>query len=161
VTHSDTPLVELPDPSFVQPSAADVDAFLQFGSVIRTEFRWIKTGPFWKAQANLEDTYEGARVRLIGTYNPLTGNLSFALIWAGCRVRGLDRHGPPHPNPDGQLLQCPHKHRWTDADRDQWAYHPADITASDREGVFRQFLAESNIRFEGTYLEAYDQGSLL
>jgi hypothetical protein len=145
----------------VPPSAADVDAFLQFGSVIRGEFRWTKSGPFWKAQVLIEDCYEGARVRVVGTYNPVTKNLSYALIWAGCRVRGLDRFGPPHPNPDGQLLGCPHKHRWTDSERDQWAYEPSDITASDREGVFRQFLAESNIRFEGTYVEALEQGSLL
>jgi hypothetical protein len=145
----------------VQPSAADVEAFLNAGSAIRNEFRWVRSGPFWKAQVALEDTYESARVRVVGTYNPTTGNLSYALIWAGCRVRGLDHRGPPHPNPDGVVLACPHKHRWSDGERDQWAYQPPDITAVDREGVFRQFLAESNIRFDGVYVEAIEQGELL
>jgi len=129
--------------------------------VVRGEFRWIRCGPFWKAQVSLEDTYEGAKAKLVGTYNPKTGNLSYALIWAGCRIRGLDRFGPPHPNPNGELLPCPHKHRWSDRERDQWAYVPADITASDRHGVLLQFLAECNIRFDGLYFEAFEQGQLL
>lgn len=145
----------------MHPSAADVEAILGQGAEIRGEFRWIRVGTFWKAQAYLEDTYEGARVRVIGTYSPRTGNLSFALVWAGCRIRGLDRFGPPHPNPDGEILQCPHKHRWTDSERDQWAYVPADIRAFDKKGVLMEFLAECNIRFRGTYFEAVEQGVLL
>jgi hypothetical protein len=87
--------------------------------------------------------------------------MSFTLVWAGCRIRSLDMGGPPHPNPDGRLLQPPHKHRWTDAHRDREAYIPIDITASDREGVFHQFLRESNIRFDGQYVDAFEQGDLL
>jgi hypothetical protein len=145
----------------VIPSAADVEALLNHGARLREEFRWVRSGRFWKAGAYLSDTYEGARVKVIGTYSPPTRNLSFALIWAGCRVRGLDFSGPPHPNPDGVILPCPHKHRWEDGARDRWAYVPPEITASERLAVFMQFLAECNIRFEGQYFEAVEQGNLL
>lgn len=144
------------------PNAADVEAFLAHGSVLRGEFRWHQVGRHnWRAEAWLEDTYEGAKVKIVGTYNSRIRNLSYALIWAGCRIRGLDVNGPGHRNPDGEWLETPHKHRWTDRDRDRWAYFPDDIVSTDRRGIFLEFLNESNIRFEATYVDAYLQGELL
>ena len=144
------------------PSQADVDALLAHGGTISGEFRWNRVGRTnWKAEASLDGTYEGARVKLVGTYNSHTRNLSYTLVWAGCRIRGLDLGGPDHPNPDGQALPCPHKHRWTDADRDRWAYIPEDIVSRDRRGVFMEFLNECNVRFLGSYVDAEIQEVLL
>ncbi|MEJ7811177.1 MAG: hypothetical protein WKG32_12260 [Gemmatimonadaceae bacterium] len=143
------------------PTEADVEAALHHGAVVRGEFRWRRTGPFnWKAEAALEDTYEQARIKLVGTYNARIRNLSYTLVWANCRIRGLDIGGPSHPNPDGVRVPTPHKHRWTTADRDQWVYNPTDITARQIQGVFDQFLAESNIRSEAVFIGPIDQGEL-
>jgi hypothetical protein len=145
----------------VIPSEADVGAFLHHGSVLRAEFRWRKTGRTnWKAEAYLEEAYEDARIKLVGTYNSRTRNLSYTLVWATCRVRSLDVGGPSHRNPDGEEVPTPHKHRWTTSDRDQWVYRPTDITSSSIRGIFDEFLTESNIRFEGTFFEPIEQGEL-
>lgn len=136
-------------------------AFLHQGSALRAEFRWRKTGRTnWRAEAQLDDAYEGARIKLVGTYNSRTRNLSYTLVWASCRVRSLDVGGPPHTNPDGERIPTPHKHRWSNADRDQWVYRPTDITSTSLRGIFEEFLAESNIRFEGTFFEPVEQEEL-
>lgn len=145
----------------MSPSEADVHALLNHGAVIRGEFRWRKVGKTnWKADAYLEDTYDGARVKLVGTYNEKVNNLSYTLVWANCRVRSLDVGGPPHPNPDGESVPTPHKHRWSDSDRDRWVYIPTDITETTVSGIFQQFLAESNVRFEGAYTAPESQQEL-
>ncbi len=143
------------------PTEADVGAFLHNGCALRSEFRWKKTGRTnWKAEAWLDDTYEGARIKLVGSYNSRTKNLSYTLVWTNCRVRSLDVGGPAHTNPDGESIATPHKHRWTNTDRDQWVYLPTDITSTTLRGIFEEFLAESNIRFEGTFFEPVEQGEL-
>lgn len=144
------------------PSEADVEALLNQGAVVRAPFRWVQVGRTnWKAEVWLEDTYEAARVKLVGTYNHRTRNLTYTLVWANCRIRSLDMGGPAHRNPDGREFDTPHKHRWTDDHRDRVVYAPDDITAADREGVFRQFLNECGIRFESVYQDAVAQGDLL
>jgi hypothetical protein len=144
------------------PSQTDVEAVLSRGAVIKSEFRWHRVGRTnWKAEAWLEETYEGARVKLVGTYNSRTHNLSYTLVWAGCRIRSLDIGGPPHPNPDGALLPTPHKHRWTDKHRDRWAYTPTDILSRGLRGIFYEFLGECNVSMEGDYLDPEEQGVLL
>lgn len=144
------------------PSEADVDALLGTGAKIRSEFRWMRVGKTnYKAEVWLADTYEGARVKLVGTFNVRTQNLSYTLVWAGCRIRSLDVGGPSHPNPDGELLPTPHKHRWTDRYRDRVAYVPLDITSTQLRGIFYEFLAECNIEMEGAYIDLTEQGELL
>lgn len=131
---------------------ADVEALLVHGAVIRSAFRWTKVGRTnWRAEVWLEETYEGARVKLTGTYNTKTRNLSYTLIWAGCRIRGLDVGGPAHPNPDGEWLPTPHKHRWVDGMQDRWAYTPDDIVSTTVGGILSDFLGECNITLEGAY----------
>ncbi|MCC6241753.1 MAG: hypothetical protein IT353_02880 [Gemmatimonadaceae bacterium] len=128
---------------------------------MRAEFRWRKAGRTnWKAEAFVDDTYEGARVKLVGTFNGRTRNLSYTLVWAACRIRSLDVGGPAHKNPDGESLPTPHKHRWTDTDQDQWVYAPTDINSQTLRGIFEEFLAECNIRFEGTFIDLVEQQEL-
>ena len=135
------------------PSEADVFALLQQGAVLKGEFRWRRVDEYrWRAEAPLSDTYEDARVKVVGTYNERVHNLSYTLVWAHCRVRSLDVNGPPHRNPDGTRMPTPHKHRWTDAHRDRVAYIQTDITPTGTlEQIFREFLNESNIQFAGQY----------
>lgn len=143
------------------PTEADVSALLSWGAVIRGEFRWKKVGKTnWKAEVYLDETYDGARVKLVGTYNSRIRNLSYTLVWALCRIRSLDMNGPAHENPDGIRIETPHKHRWSNSDRDQWVYKPDDITETTVRGVFEQFLQESNIRFDGTFFEPVEQEEL-
>lgn len=143
------------------PTEADVHAFLSTGCSLRAEFRWRLTGRNrWKAEAFLEDTYDGARVKIVGTHNDRTGNTSFTLVWANCRIRSLDINGPAHANPDNEVIETPHKHRWSNRDRDLWVYRPTDITARTLRGIFEQFLTECGIRFEGSYFDVSVQTTM-
>jgi hypothetical protein len=140
-------------------SEADVNALLDQGSVVRGDFAWRKVGRTnWRADCVLEECYDGARVKLTATLNSRIRNISFSLVWASNRVRGLDVGGPAHPNPDGEVLETPHKHRWTDRHGEREAYKPTDIDAtSDLRSIFQQFLSECNIRFEGSYFDPVEQ----
>jgi hypothetical protein len=60
----------------------------------------------------------------------------------------LDLDGPPHRNPDGEEIPCPHFHRYREGYADKWAYAaPADKYAnpSDLRAMFESFMAECHI----------------
>jgi len=90
------------------------------------------------------------------SYNPEARTLSYALIHRGfgARIYGLCM-GKAHRNPDtGQNMGELHKHQWRDPYRDQYAYIPADITASieDPFAVWREFCSEALIEHRGQLL---------
>lgn len=86
-----------------------------------------------------------------GSYNPLAQALTFVLIHRGVgRIYGLDL-GKDHHNPSCDFVGEPHKHRWTEAQRDKEAYRPDDITANvtNPVAVWEQFCAEAQIEHKG------------
>jgi hypothetical protein len=146
----------------MRPREADVEALLTHGAALEGEFRWRPSGEGrYRAEAWLTEAYEGARIRITGTYNHRTRNISYSLVWGAHRVRGLDVGGPAHPNPDGEMLLSPHKHRWTDRHGSRYAYVPDDINSDRLEGIFHDFLAESNVRFLGQYYAPEVQDTFL
>lgn len=60
----------------------------------------------------------------------------------------LDLHGPPHKNPDGVIVPCPHLHRYREGYADKWA-EPAPeerfSNLADPWTTFLQFLAYCNV----------------
>lgn len=137
------------------PTQADVDALLAHGGTIREPFRWEKRGRSnYKADVWVEDMYEGARVKLSGTYNARTRNLSYSLVWHR-RVRGWDIGGPPHGG-----IPTPHRHLWVGAEVDM-PPEPLTVNSDSLEGILREFLAECNIKLEGDFIAAEHQGILL
>ncbi len=86
-----------------------------------------------------------------GSYNPLAGALTYALIHRGVgRIYALDL-GKDHHNPSCQYVGERHKHRWSEVQRDKEAYRPEDVTAdvTDPAAVWAQFCAEAGIRHDG------------
>ena len=59
----------------------------------------------------------------------------------------LDIDGPPHTNPDGQTLPCPHLHVYREGEGDKWARPlPSDFTdTADLVTTLQQFLAYCGI----------------
>lgn len=87
-----------------------------------------------------------------GWYNPLVPSFSVALIHRGVgRIYGLcighEHHNPSCSNVGAEV----HKHAWSDATRDKYAYRPADISAQpDNPGLaLQEFFREANIRHNG------------
>lgn len=60
----------------------------------------------------------------------------------------LDLDGPPHENPDGTVLPCPHLHMYREGWWDKWAIPapPALCSTSNLTDVFREFLVYCNVQ---------------
>lgn len=86
-----------------------------------------------------------------GSFNPLAGALTYALILkTDGRIYGLDL-GKDHHNPSCTQVGEKHKHRWTGQFRDKEAYVPDDISApvGDPVAVWQQFCVEAGITHAG------------
>ncbi|WP_416799480.1 DUF6978 family protein [Ciceribacter azotifigens] len=62
----------------------------------------------------------------------------------------LDFNGPPHRNPDGEEIPCPHIHIYKEGFGDKWAYPaPADIFANINDGfqTLYDFMKYCNIEY--------------
>ncbi|HEV7282315.1 MAG TPA: hypothetical protein VGN57_19085 [Pirellulaceae bacterium] len=60
----------------------------------------------------------------------------------------LDIDGPPHTNPDGMDVPCPHLHVYRQGFADKWAFpiDPSEFTdTSNLLRTFRQFLTRCNV----------------
>jgi hypothetical protein len=60
----------------------------------------------------------------------------------------LDLDGPPHRNPDGEEIRCPHLHLYREGYGDKWAIAaPADRypDTSDLFATFQAFMVHCNI----------------
>lgn len=59
----------------------------------------------------------------------------------------LEYEGPPHTNPDGKLIVCPHLHRYRRNFNDRWAEHIASKFGdpSDLASCLMSFLKYCNI----------------
>ena len=60
----------------------------------------------------------------------------------------LDIDGPPHENPDGDVVPCPHLHVYKEGFGDRWAYPiPNTFTnTSDLVKTLREFLVYCKVR---------------
>jgi len=77
-------------------------------------------------------------------------------------IRRLDLRDD-HPNPDGKLFEgATHKHRWSVADNNAWAYAPDDIPhdpsippliEDNYRAIFEAFANECGIKFGPDYIE--------
>jgi len=83
---------------------------------------------------------KGARIRL----SKCTYQERYAVIEVLLR---LDVNGPPHENPDGQEIPCPHLHVYREGYGTKWASPlPSDFTdTSDLVETLRDFLTYCNV----------------
>jgi hypothetical protein len=61
----------------------------------------------------------------------------------------LDIDGPPHENPDGLIVPCPHLHVYKEGYADKWAYSisPKDFTNTmDLVNTLKDFLQYCRVR---------------
>jgi hypothetical protein len=59
----------------------------------------------------------------------------------------LDIVGPPHTNPDGSIVDCPHIHIYREGYGDKWAY-PLPVTFSKTESLLKvldEFMSYNNV----------------
>lgn len=129
----------------------------------------------WEEQSERYVRTQVAVVNSLGEYLYLTGKVnrrrpgasSWALVWGRKvalehpeSIRRLDLRGR-HRNPDGELWHDrTHKHRWSAADNNSWAYTPDDIPheipgsvvgVDNYREVFEAFAAECGVSLGDGY----------
>ncbi len=59
----------------------------------------------------------------------------------------LDVDGPPHTNPDGERIECPHLHLYREGYGDRWAQPLPDgfTDPADRSQMLKEFLDYCNV----------------
>ncbi len=60
----------------------------------------------------------------------------------------LDINGPPHRNPDDEIVPCPHLHIYQEGYGDKWAYPLAQDKFADTTNLYQtlmDFLTECNV----------------
>ena len=132
----------------------------EFAEILADPSKVIAGDLVWKPDADHSPSCEfsaeiqsdvGWPIVVRGSYNPIAGKLTFAVIHrSDGRIYALDL-GARHHNVDGHWVGDTHKHRWAEATADKHAYEPEDITASvtDAVQVWRQFCTEAHIRHLG------------
>src|SRR5579884_699896 len=118
------------------------------GTVIRRPIIPSRT-PRWRLETTVVAPTTLETLRLVGSYGRT--NWSFALLVNTIPIRRLTMHGGRHTNPDGTVIEEPHKHIWDDLHRDREAYVPTDIDFSDVNEAFFDFLKECGITLMGQY----------
>lgn len=104
-----------------------------------------------------EETYA---LQLIGIFTPATRAYRFNLFLGSQPIRML-HVGKTHHNPDCTRIGERHKHKWTDAHDEHWAYEPEDIDFSDMERAFWTFLKECAIDYKGRFKKPFVQKRLI
>jgi|SRR5947209_16912850 len=147
-------------------SEAAVQAVLDSKLAVVTSPQWREHGTSFKADLPVENPHR-LPLRLSVTVSArLPGHYSFALLHGNQRIRALDVRGSHKNRCRGSYeawTRRTHKHAWTDACAEAWAFTPADIppTPGTAEAVipgeYRQsyeaFLAECHIDQEAPWVD--------
>lgn len=123
--------------------------------MIREEIKWVyKNGREHIVEfvIPVESPTPAIKLQLVANINTKINKFSLTIVYNGSvRIKSLDI-GKGHRNPPDRKINVgkKHKHTWTNEWKDQWAYKPDDITdGAGFEQVFKEFLKECNITFEG------------
>ena len=78
-------------------------------------------------------------------------NYSYSLLHKGSiPIRRWGSH-TGHRNPDNDIVDGAHKHKWRDNVGDSFAYPTDDVCTSDADEAFFDFCDEENIELNGRY----------
>ena len=136
-----------------EPTQAEAERVLQLEQEIGQRVTWRpqRDGkrPRWRLQATVLAIGSPVSLQLVGNYGKR--HWSFALLVENTPIRRCDYQWSSHRNPDGTKIAQPHKHRWDDVHQDREAYVPDDISFSDVNQAFFDFLRECNIMLIGPY----------
>ena len=130
-------------------TAAEAEAILAEDKVIGVNLTWRGIGRGHRLEAKVLSVDSGAVLSLRGYVG--VKNRSYALLYQNTPIRKYTVHDR-HRNPaTGEVVLGPHKHTWDDEWADKIVYVPDDIRVGDPNEELLDFLAECNIRLQGTY----------
>ena len=133
---------------------AEVERIVLAPKSISKDVEWhFNQNESWaKCELNVENDLKVNLKAYINVNMEETSLQSFSLILSNAYcIRRLDVNGS-HRNrhSDDNLWQITsHKHKWTDACRDSYAYTPDEVVGKKVDDNFRLFCKECNIQFKG------------
>lgn len=140
-------------------SQARMDQIYDMDKVLEEDWQWEHRGSNIRGEGVVQCLDEELYLTLKAWKRKETDKYAFSLLYKTSKtVRRWDK-STPHKNPDGEVLEDPHKHYWTEEHEDGFAYPVDDVTTSNFDEAFFDFLEESNIEHNGQYqshLEAYN-----
>lgn len=121
----------------------EAEALHNAPKIIFEDFIWEYDGSKYHGSVRVECRDRDDILRLVGWVNDR--RYSYSLIYRNAiTIRRWGDH-PGHRNPDGELVEGPHKHRYEEEYEDGWAYNVNDVSTSDARQAFFDFLDEESI----------------
>lgn len=115
---------------------------------IYDDFTWSWDGTKFVGSVSVECVHRDDILRLVAWRNDY--RYSFSLLYRNAiTIRRWGNH-PGHTNPDDEPIDGPHKHKYIDGHEDDWAYETDDVSTSDVQQAFFDFLKEESIELVGS-----------
>lgn len=133
------------------------DQLSNMPKVIDEDWRWRykQRKDKYEAEAKVKCISENTTLSLVGWINRRK-SYSYSLIYKGSiPIRRWGGH-PCHKNPDGEHIQSAHKHKWRQDVGTSYAYETDDVSTSNVDQAFFDFLDEESIEFNGTHFKFED-----
>lgn len=112
---------------------------------IYEKIKWDFDGQKHHTEARVDCLNRDDVLRLTVWYNT-RGDYSFSLLYRNAIIIKRWGNHPGHRNPDGELVDGPHKHYYQEGyEDDDWAYNTSDVSTSDLRQGFFDFLDEESI----------------
>jgi len=130
----------------------EAEQVIETAKIITEELTWNRyirrRNEAWKLSVSFQ-TENGDMLKLIGN---ISDNYSFALIYKGKPIRKYTVHTSAHTDPKTEIkYQEPHKHTWDDQFEDKCCYIPDDISLTDINDAFLDFIKECKIDLQSNY----------
>jgi hypothetical protein len=128
---------------------SEIDEIHDMEKVMEEDWVWEKVGPNLIEEAKVYCINSDINLTLKGWKREKYG---FCLLYKNTRIVRRWDDSTPHTNPDGTVIDEPHKHYWDEEYEDAFAYAVDDIPTNDVDGAFKAFLEEEHIEHTGTYM---------
>lgn len=125
-------------------STEEADELSNAEKRIYDDFKWNWDGRKFTASVRVDCVDRDDVLRLVAWRNDR--RYSFSLLYRNAvTIRRWGCH-PGHKNPNGELVEGPHKHYHDEGYEDDWAYPTGDeVSTSDVQQAFFDFLDEESI----------------
>lgn len=129
-------------------SKAEIDRIYDMEKVIEEDWDWEKRGEHYQGEVTVYCIDSDITLTLKAWKRRSYG---FCLLYKNSKVVRRWDDSSPHYNPDGEKITGPHKHYWDEEHEDKFAYEVDDVTTSNVDKAFMDFLDECNIEHRGAY----------
>lgn len=127
-----------------------IDEIYQMEKVIEEDWSWERRGSNHVGEATVYCMNEDVTLVLKAWKRESYG---FCLLYKSSKVVRRWDNSTPHTNPDGKVINEPHKHYWDEEYEDKFAYAVDDVATDNVDQAFWDFLDECNIELKGSYQE--------